>query len=438
MSVSKQRISSASFSAGDEDRGPILVVEDDPALRELIEMRLAANGHQTVGAPNGAAALEWLRQDSPSLILLDYGLPDMCGDELVEKIQAQGRRVPFVVATGNGNESVAVKMMKRGAYDYLVKGASFMKMLLPVVDRAIERDRQARRLIQSEMRLNEAHEELEQRIQQRTEELARANRQLRMEMEERRRAEERVQQHLNELAHVMRLNTVGEMVVELTHELNQPLSAVSSYAHACKRLLASDRAEDREDLLGSLQQISEQADRAADIIRRLRRFVMKAQPLQTLLDLNATIHDVAKLLSIPARLTGIEMRLDLAKSLPPVVGDRVQLEQVLVNLMRNAMDAMRDCEPEYRQLTIRTISDGQGSVAVEVHDLGTGVPPGVIEHVFERFFTTKTHGMGMGLPICQSIVEKHRGTIWVTPNADRGSTFHFTLPIDFGERNHGS
>jgi len=234
------------------------------------------------------------------------------------------------------------------------------------------------------------------------------------------------------------LSTVGEMVVELAHELNQPLSAVSSYAHACKRLLGSGRAEDREDLLASLHQISEQADRAAEIIRRLRRFVMKAQPLQTPLDLNATIHDMAKLLSIPARLAGIEICFELAESLPSVVGDRVQLEQVLVNLMRNAIDAVRDCEPEFRRLTIRTALDGRGSVTIDVHDIGPGIPPDVIEHVFERFFTTKSSGMGMGLPICQSIVEKHGGTIWVTPNADRGSTFHFTLPIDFGERNHGS
>ena len=189
-----------------------------------------------------ASALAWLKQDSPSLILLDYSLPDMRGEQLVEQIQAQGRRVPFVVATGHGSESVAVEMMKRGAYDYLVKGATFMQLLPAVVGQALERARQAQRLIQAEEQLREAHEELELRVQQRTAELAEANQRLRVEMEERRRAEEQVQQHQAELAHVARLSTVGEMVVELTHELNQPLSAISSYAQACKRLLAFRRA----------------------------------------------------------------------------------------------------------------------------------------------------------------------------------------------------
>ena len=170
-------------------------------------------------------------------MLLDYGLPDMRRRATAATDRAPGRRVPFVVATGHGSESVAVEMMKRGAYDYLVKGATFMKLLPAVVDQALERVRQAERLVRAEEQFAAAHDELEQRVRQRTAELAEANRRLRVEMEERRRAEEQVQQHQAELAHVARLSTVGEMVAELTHELNQPLSAISSYSQACKRLL---------------------------------------------------------------------------------------------------------------------------------------------------------------------------------------------------------
>ena len=175
--------------------------------------------------------------------------------------------------------------------------------------------------------------------------MAEANRRLRVEMEERRRAEDQVQQHQAELAHVARLSTVGEMVVELTHELNQPLSAISSYAQACKRLLSSGRPDDGKELLASLGQVGEQADRAAEIIRRLRRFITKAKPSQTAIDLNALIRDVAELTNIDARMAQAEVRFELSDPLPPVVGDRIQLEQVMVNLMRNAFEAMHDARP---------------------------------------------------------------------------------------------
>ena len=294
----------------------ILVVEDDAALRRLIEKGLAASGYRTLGASDGASALASLSGDLPRLMLLDYSLPDMDGEQLLERMESLGRRVPFVVATGHGSESVAVEMMKRGACDYLVKGATFMKLLPAVVDQVLERVRQAERLAEAEEQLRRAHDELEQRVRQRTGELAEANRRLVVEMEERRRAEEQVQQHQAELAHVARLSTVGEMVAELAHELNQPLSAISSYAQACKRLLHGDGADQAEELSAALNQVSEQADRAAEIVRRLRRFVAKAKPVETALDLNAVIRDVAELMSIDARTAKARTDLELTEPLP--------------------------------------------------------------------------------------------------------------------------
>jgi two-component system sensor histidine kinase TtrS len=346
--------------------------------------------------------------------------------------------VPFVVATGHGSESLAVEMMKHGAYDYLVKGAAFMRLLPVVVHQALQRTREAQRLIVAEERLREAHAELELRVQRRTAELAEANQRLRVEMEERRRAEDQVRQHLAELAHVARLSTVGEMAVELTHELNQPLGAISSYAQACRRLFSSGDPHDEEQLLESLHQVGEQANRAAEIVRRLRRFVTKTKPLHVSLDVNGLIRDVAELTKIDARMAQVLVCFELTQPLPPVVGDRIQIEQVLVNLMRNAFEAMRDSPPDARRLTIRTGVDAHRCIQVDVQDNGIGIPPGAGERIFDRFFTTKADGMGMGLPISRSIIANHGGTMWVKFNPHRGCTFCLTLPIDHGEPDHGS
>jgi C4-dicarboxylate-specific signal transduction histidine kinase len=423
--------------ANENDARLILVVEDDAALLKLIEKRLRASGFHAVIAKDGASALDWLNRDSPDLMLLDYSLPDMRGEQLIEHLHAQGRNIPFVVATGHGNERVAVEMMKRGAIDYLVKNATFMELLPTVVAKAIARAEMAQRLVEAKEQLREAHEDLEIRVQQRTAELAEANRRLRLEIDERRRAEDQVQQHQAELAHVTRLSTIGEMAIELTHELNQPLGAISSYAQACHRFVRFDHPNAKEELLNSLGHIGEQADRAAEIVRRLRRFVTKAKPMQTSVDLNAIIREVIELVDLEVRMTQTEIRLTLTEPLQPVVVDRIQIEQVLVNLIRNAFDALRDTPHEDRQLAFSTtVVDGH--IRVDIADSGRGIPPEMTSHVFDRFFTTKADGMGMGLPISQSIITNHGGTLWFTLNSDRGCTFHFTLPTDPGEHHRGN
>lgn len=408
----------------------ILVVEDDASLLALIERCLTRNGHQTVGVRDGASALSFLEKGLPRLMVLDYSLPDMRGEQLLEHMERLGKRVPFVVATGHGSESVAVEMMKRGAYDYLVKGTTFVQLLPAVVEQAVERARQAERLAKTEEQLLQAHEELEQRVQQRTAELAEANQRLRIEMEERRRAEEQVQQHQAELAHVARLSTAGEMVAELAHELNQPLSAICSYAQACKRLLASERHESGEDFSAMLNQVNEQANRAAEIIRRLRQFVAKAKPVQAAVDINAMVRDVVDLMTLDARKASAEVHLELREPLPPVHGDRIQLEQVLVNLVRNAFEALQESEGGARQLTIRTDLDEKHCIVVDVRDNGIGIRPDVAERIFDRFFTTKAEGMGMGLPISQSILESHGGRLCVICGGEEGAAFRFTLPLE--------
>ncbi len=415
----------------------ILVVEDDDALLKLIERCLAAHGHRTLGVSSGTAALAWLEHHTPELMLLDYSLPDMHGEQLLHRIEARGKSVPFVVATGHGSESVAVEMMKHGAYDYVIKGTTFMLLLPAVVDRALERVRQAERLAETEEELRQAQEELERRVEQRTAELAEVNRRLRIEIDERKRAEDRAQQHLAELAHVARLSTLGEMMAELAHELNQPLSAICSHAQACQRLLASGDRDYAEDLAASLNQVNEQGTRAAEIIRHVRRFVVKAKPSEAVVDVNAMIRDVAELTSIDARMAAAETVLELTEPLPTVVGDRIQLEQVLVNLMRNGFEALRESDRLPRRLTVRTALDGANTIVVAVRDNGLGIASDVFDRIFERFFTTKTGGMGMGLSVSQSIIRSHGGTLLAAANPGGGAVFHFTLPIQTGEHNRG-
>ena len=421
-----------------EDRQhTILVVEDDAVLRGLIETCLGRQGFGTVGVADGAAALRWLEAHTPQLMLLDYSLPDMRGEELLAELDLRGRRVPFVVVTGHGSETVAVEMMKRGAQDYLTKGASFVKLLPAVLMQALGRLRQAQRLAAAEEDLRRAHSELEERVRQRTAELAEANQRLRFEIDERRRAEERLQRHQAELAHVARLSTMGEMVAELAHELNQPLSAICSYAQAGQRLLHLGAAEHVESLFTALNQVGEQADRAAGIIRRLRQFVTKAKPAPVVLEVNALVREVAELMQLDARVAEAQVDFELAGRLPPAKGDRTEIEQVLVNLMRNAFEAMRTSNRRPRRLTLRTEGQAAGWVLVTVRDSGPGIAAEARPQIFDRFYTTKADGMGMGLPISQSIIERHGGQLWAAPDSGCGASFFFTLPIDRGEPPHG-
>ncbi len=410
----------------------ILVVEDDPALLQLIERALRPAGHRVVGVRSGGAALAALDPVMPRLLVLDYGLPDMRGEQLLEHMQARGKLVPFVVATGRGSESVAVEMMKRGAYDYLVKDAGFLQLLPVVVEQAIAHARQAERLAEAEAQLHAAHQQLEQRVEQRTAELAQANCRLRVEMEERRRAEEQISQHQAELAHVARLSAVGEMMAELTHELNQPLSAVCGFAQACQRLLEAKDAGGHEELAGALQQIRQQGDRAVEIIRRMRRFTVKHRPSRERLAINTILRDVAALMSIDARLAGAEICFALADPLPDAWADRMQVEQVLVNLMRNGLEALRGCSHQTRRLTLRTWPEGHRWVVVEVQDNGPGIADEVASRLFERFYTTKSDGMGLGLPISRAFVESQGGRLDLVDGAGPGATFRITLPSHLG------
>lgn len=250
---------------------------------------------------------------------------------------------------------------------------------------------------------------------------------------ERRRSEEEARQHQAELAHLLRLSTMGEMASGIAHELNQPLAAITNYARGCTRRIKSGAGEP-DQILSALEEIAVQAMRAGEIIRRLRRFVRKGESRRHPVDLNELARDVAGFVEADAREHGVRIQLALEPSVPPVRGDGTEIEQVVLNLVRNAIEAVSAQEPDRRHLLLRTTMAGNGTIEVSVTDNGVGLSADIRDKIYDPFFSTKAGGVGMGLSISRSIVEAHGGRIWATANPDRGTTFHVALPLDLQPR----
>lgn len=242
-----------------------------------------------------------------------------------------------------------------------------------------------------------------------------------------RRAEQESRQHQAELVHVCRLSTMGEVATGMAHELNQPLSAIVNFANGCTRRLQGNIGQ-RQELVDAMGQITTQAQRASEIIRRLRALVGKQPPIRARADLNHLVREVCSFVEFDSGKMDLAIELDLEPGEIPVDVDLVQIEQVLLNLVRNAMDALQDVPPEARRLTVRTLSTGEDA-QVAVRDTGPGIDPERMQSLFEPFYTTKASGMGMGLPISQTILENHGGKVWAESLPQGGVVFHIRLPM---------
>ena len=244
---------------------------------------------------------------------------------------------------------------------------------------------------------------------------------------ERRRAEEQARQHLQQLAHVTRVASMGEMASAIAHEINQPLAAITTYTQACVRLLRSGGAS-LDEIIETMERVGARAERASEVIRHLRSFVRKEDTQLIPVQINFLVGEIVRLVQPEAAQSGVEITTDLGEGLPAVMADNIQIEQVLLNLVRNAIDAICAARMERREVRIVTRLSADGAVAASVHDSGPGFDGETAGRLFEPFFTTKVHGMGIGLSISQTIVEAHHGRIWATGEQGRGASFHVALP----------
>jgi PAS domain S-box-containing protein len=291
--------------------------------------------------------------------------------------------------------------------------------------------------VSAEEALQRAHEELERRVDERTQQLAATVDMLHVEMVERQRAEELIRQQQAELAHVLRLRTVEGIAAQLAHEINQPLGAVVNFARGLARRLDSPELD-----VASAQRVTDQITRetlrAADVVRRLRSFLRGDVPKKELCDPRDVVREAARLIGDEARRAGVALHLDLDPQAVEVEIDVIQVEQVILSLLRNALEAMDARSPGPHSIVVQTVTTSDGGVEVRVRDDGPGLPVDDVQKLFEPFFTTKKKSLGMGLSIGQKIVEAQGGALRGAANPDGGATFAFTLPPAHTFRRHGS
>ena len=247
-----------------------------------------------------------------------------------------------------------------------------------------------------------------------------------MDISEQKRAEEALRQAQADLAHVSRVTTLGEMAASIAHEVDQPLSGVVINANASLRFLTA-ASPNLDEVRDGLHAIARDGRRASDVIGRIRALARRTPNEKELLDINEVIHEVVALAEGETRRARARLRTELADDLPPVLGDPIQLQQVVLNLLLNGLDAMHAVVDRPRELIIRTEREAIDRVRVAVQDSGSGIDPQLATRIFDAFYTTKRDGMGMGLSISRSIVEQHGGRLWAVPNDGPGTTFQFTV-----------
>src|ERR1700687_2648234 len=280
-------------------------------------------------------------------------------------------------------------------------------------------------LKQAKSEITRLNDELERRVIERTQQLTAVNEEMRKEVIERQRAEEALLEAQAELARVARALNLGELAATIAHEVNQPLTAIVTNGNFCSRRLEG-ATPNPDELRAAIREIVNDGTRASAVISRIRGLLMKQTPRRTELEINEVIQDVTRLLRHELTRNRVTLRTDFAPDLPHVHGDRVQLQQVMLNLIMNSIDAMNIITDRPRELLIKSAKHSDG-VLIQVQDSGPGIDPGQAARIFEPFVTTKPEGIGMGLSISRSIVESHGGRLWAVAGA-KYALFEFTLP----------
>ena len=371
----------------------ILIVDDTPINNAVISGVLKDSFRIKV-ATNGKKALAIARaSDKPDLILLDVVMPGMDGYEVCRHLKAipATREIPVIFLTAATDAANEEKGFEVGAVDYIHKPFSPPLILARV---------------KNQLALQSA---------------------LRQAREDRDQAEELSHALQAEIAQVARLTTMGELAASIAHEIRQPLAAVVNNANAGLRWL-KHQPPNLEKVRAALKRIVRDSERGGDVIGSIQGMLKKGEEERARLDINDLIREVMRLVQGELKNRGVSSRAELADDLPRVLADRIQLRQVILNLIMNAIEAMVSVSDRARVLRVQSETHDDDGVLVAVEDSGSGIAPEDMERIFETFFTTKSEGMGMGLSICRSIVKSHGGRISASRANPRGSVFQFFLP----------
>ncbi len=403
-----------------DEGGDILVVEDTPASLRLLTSLLSKAGYRVREAPDGELALWSARAQPPELILLDVRMPGIDGYEVCRllKESAALREVPVIFLSAFGDTDDKLRGFEAGGVDFISKPYNFLEVKARVAAHL--------KLSRLQKLLAYQNDNLQALVDAKVQELSRANVALGAERHQRDLAERESQQRLAEIAHMNRNASASVYCAALVHELTQPLAAILSNAEAAE-LFIKMTPPPLHEIADILSDIRRDDLRASELIGQMRAMLRKSELVTTELDLNALVRATVNLLAAEARVRKIELRAALPLSALPVAADPVQLQQVMVNLILNGMDAMHGVESE-RVIEIRTARVDEREAQVQVCDRGCGFS-GNLAHVFESFFSTKQHGMGLGLSISHAIIAAHGGRAWAQDNDEGGATVSFGLPL---------
>jgi signal transduction histidine kinase len=376
----------------------ILLIEDNPDHILLTKRVLQETdeSYQLDCASDAREGLGRILQQDYNVILCDYRLPDLSALDILKDIRKRGKDLPFIVITSSGNEKIAVEAMKQGAYDYVVKDFSYEDTLSVVIKRSIERYNMKKEKQRAEEALKEAYHNLKEAQEQ--------------------------------LIQSGKMAAMGQLAAGISHELNQPLTGIKGFTQAILMDLDKD-SPIREDL----EKIEQQAERMDKIIKNIRLFAQKAKFKLEPININQPIEDSFMLLNAQLRLHNIKVEKRLKPDLPKIKGDANQLQQVFLNLITNARDAIDALNKNSGgAITVTTDLDKGGqSIKVVFSDTGCGIKKEELSNIFNPFYTTKSPGggIGLGLSICYRIIQDHKATIEVDSKVGQGTTFTLIFPV---------
>ncbi len=385
----------------------ILIVDDDPALRKALQTFFRRKGYASLLAKDGEEALELFAAYRPALVLADIMLPRVSGLEVIRQIKQHSPETAAILMTGNPERDAAISGLRAGAMDFLTKPFSYEDLDHSVQEALLKHQAQARRTRQSEQLKKMVHEK-----------------------------EEHLKQAERELMQSAKMCALGELTAGLTHEINQPLTALKL---TCQDMLYATRENlmPKEELTKSIEEMVGHIDGVIEIIKHMRNFAHYSDgDEQQKIDINHILRDVLNLTHRQFRSQGIVVRMDLKPDVPGLVSNRVKLEQVFMNLLSNARDALADCPKANKWISIQSrivgTSLSRQDLLISVQDNANGIPEAIRDKVFQPFFTTKKEGRGtgLGLSISKRIVESLGGQLSFESTTGEGTLFNVALPLD--------